>query len=337
MTYSAPVEQEATPIENLDPGPESHATEKVGSRSGIWAEAARDMNDAVAGLAEFRRPGGANGRLAHWEPSESSLRWFSSYLMMAAQTTPIDERQLFDAFQETDLGQPVSAAVKYWTEEKSPQRVNLDYLYSAEELGFLTRHWPTAQDACESIVEVGAGFGRTAHAVLCAWPSVRRYTIVDLHETLRLSSTYLSRVLPDDLFGRLHFVDAGETENVQRVLERPIDLALQVDGLQEMTGEVIDAYFNGIFAVSRWCYFSTPVGKYRPESAGLPPVDPVRLAEIMALGRCRTIIDPWNETSMVQAREDCLEQYRPRNSVVVAANPSRLRPHYLHALYESLD
>lgn len=309
--------------------------EAMGARSGIWESAATEMQGAVGGLDGFRRPGGANGRLAHWEPSESSLRWFNSYLMLAAITTPVNERQLYEGCQDTDIGDPVSVVVRDWTSLGDSKRVNLDYLYSAEELGFLNRSWPEGRSTCTTVVEVGAGFGRTAHAILKSWPAMRSYIIVDLQETLALSRAYLHRVLPAELLDKCTFVDAADARQVGQVLDGLVDLAIQVDGLQEMPAEVIDAYFDGLFLRSDRCFFSTPIGKYTPESAGLPQVDPRRLQEVMSLGRCRSVVDPWDEESLGEARDECLLNYRPAGAAVVAAEPSRLRPHYLHALYQN--
>ena len=61
------------------------------------------MVRAAEDLPEFRAPGGPNSRLAHWEPMEPTLRWFRSYLQMAAESMKSDEREILAKIGACDI------------------------------------------------------------------------------------------------------------------------------------------------------------------------------------------------------------------------------------------
>ena len=62
----------------------------------------------TADVNRFRVAGGVNSRFAHWEPSEVSLRWFKSYLLMAAMTQSKQQREILSKIQNTHVGVPVT-------------------------------------------------------------------------------------------------------------------------------------------------------------------------------------------------------------------------------------
>jgi putative sugar O-methyltransferase len=90
------------------------------------------------------------------------------------------------------------------------------------------------------VIELGAGFGRTAHVLLSAFEHIERYRIVDLPETLSLSRRYLENVLSTTQFEKLQFVDAEDVVSVLPSLHEMSHLAIQIDGLQEMKRSTID-------------------------------------------------------------------------------------------------
>lgn len=75
------------------------------------------------------------------------------------------------------------------------------------------------------ILEVGAGYGRTAFGLLSTYPGAR-YTIVDIPPALDISRWYLTSLFPDR---DLTFVDGRADEP-----EGPYDLILTISSLAEM-------------------------------------------------------------------------------------------------------
>lgn len=91
--------------------------------------------------------------------------------------------------------------------------------------------------APKDILEVGAGYGRSAYALLHAYPDAR-YTIVDIEPALSLSRWYLSELFPSD---RIRFV---RPDDVRQLSDGAFDLALSISSLQEMTNEQIVHYLT---------------------------------------------------------------------------------------------
>jgi putative sugar O-methyltransferase len=87
-----------------------------------------------------------------------------------------------------------------------------------------------------SIVEVGVGYGRTAHALLALFPEVA-YTVVDIEPALGIAEWYLTSLYP----GRsLQFLSPAQAE----ALDARFDLAISISSLQEMTLEQVRSYLE---------------------------------------------------------------------------------------------
>ena len=305
-------------------------------RSELWAGIAPSMLVAAADLADFRIPGGPNSRLAHWEPREPTLRWFRSYLQLAADSMSPDERTILAHVSNIGLGNPVTVVTATNPMEPTKTELNLDYLYAAEETAFLQRGLQSVggQPAIRYVIELGAGFGRTAHVILSAFENIQLYTIVDLPETLSLSRIYLAHVLPTTLFEKLQFVNAEDIGSLFPPDQRLADLAIQIDGLQEMDESTIDHYFERVFTKVRFVFLSNPVGKYLPQAAGIQGVPPQVIEQVLNLGRCHVVLDPWNATDLEAARPAYLSAYTPEGYEILLDEASRLRPLYQHVLFQ---
>lgn len=288
------------------------------------------MADASNQLEDFRRPGQANSRLAAWSPSEPTFRWFKSYMHLAARTTPPPELEVLDKIKNRNLGSPITVSAKSDNDGKLRQ-FDIDYLLAAEEVRFLAN--ALREPFPSSVCEIGAGFGRTAHALLSSHPEIARYVLLDLPDTLELSRAYLRQTLSNTLFEKVEFRNA---------LSRPqapenVSLWIQIDGFQEMRQNIIMNYLNLITNRATYAYFCNPVGKYRPEVAGLSIVSERELAIALSSGLSLEIIDPWNDASIKSVHAAHIARYAPDTFKCLASEESRLRPFYLHTLYEKPD
>ena len=297
----------------------------------LWKQVAPLVGAAAVDLTTFRRPGGANSRLAHWEPAEPTLRWFKSYLQLAAESAPHKHLEHLGRIGPLDIGSPVSVRVQCQTpgpgQTAEALDVNLDYLLAIEEFSFVEE--ALRVETLRTIVELGAGFGRTCHVLLELLPNLEHYYIVDLPETLSLSKAYLSAALPSALFHKIEFVRADD----QAAFPGQVDLFFQIDGLQEMPPDEIDHLYRALVCRAQDVYVCNPIGKYEPEIAGVLGVNPEGRAAAMRMGRCRSLVDPWDEVSLHSARAHFVDAYRPVGYDVVRSTRSRLRPFYQHVLY----
>ncbi len=291
--------------------------------SGLWAALSQSLFSNIDDqfIATFRAPGGANNRLAAWDPFDKTMRFFKLLLFNTALQQPDRFFAVYRALGHVDLGNPVSVSVRSCA-------VNVDYLLAVDEFLFLEK--AVDLSTLRSVVEIGAGFGRTCHTLLAMLPGLERYTIVDLGNMLNLSKRFLSVAVPEH-FHKLRFVEAGG-EPAEGI---GADLAMNIDSFQEMPPTAIDRYMAGIDAGCRYFYLKNPIAKYDPKSIGIAAQDPNKFHDVFSLGYCRDVIDIFDDAALAGARQKYLSLYRPAKSWrLLADQPLKLFPFYHHAIYE---
>ena len=121
-------------------------------------------------------------------------------------------------------------------------RVSRDLLDSINELLFLDRHTGVLRRPGLTVLDIGAGYGRLAHRMLTAAPSLKSYLCADaVPESAFLCEYYLrfrgcadrAEVLP------LDELDA-------RLAERTLDLALSIHSFSEMGTPAIESWLSRV-------------------------------------------------------------------------------------------
>jgi|SRR5579862_727676 len=297
--------------------------------SNLWkslcAEQFANTDDAF--LETFRRPGGANNRLAAWDPLDKTSRYFKFLLYAAAERQPARFFELYRALGNVALGQPVAVTLHSCA-------INIDYFLSIDEFLFLE----SAADlrSVRSVVEIGAGFGRTCHTLLalCGGGQLKQYTIVDLPQILALSRRALAKLIPQH-FNKVRFVDATKESDWKGLIA---DLAINIDSFQEMPPAAIDSYMKRVIANCRHFYVKNPIAKYEPKTIGLDTVDGEKLQDVLSLGYCRDVIDIFDDSALAKARLAYLEAYRPASGWrLIADRPAEMFPYYHHAIYSGSE
>jgi putative sugar O-methyltransferase len=109
------------------------------------------------------------------------------------------------------------------------------------------------------ILEVGAGYGRTAHALLSLHPQAT-YTIVDIEPAITISRWYLTQLFGEE---RITFVPADRIDELDG---RTFDLGLSISSLQEMTPaqvsdylDLFDRVVDGTVYLKQWEDWRNPV------------------------------------------------------------------------------
>lgn len=280
-------------------------------------------------LSTFRQPGNANNRLAAWDPYDRSMRYFKFLFFHQLQAKDPSFFERYARIGSTSLGNPVTLMAS------SGQAINLDHFFSIEEFSFLDAHLDFA--GIGHVLEIGAGFGRTAQALVKLVPDLGSYTIVDLPEVLQLSSGYLGQVLEKDEFAKLRFVDALSLAKQQ--FEFPdFDLVINIDSFQEMPRQTIEYYFRRFIDASRFFFSKNAIGKYKPESVGLHDVDEAKLLDVFSLGLSTDVIDIFDPQALSRAREKHVQQYLPNAGFkVVAQEPLGIFPYYHNVLYKRIE
>jgi len=111
----------------------------------------------------------------------------------------------------------------------------------------------------ESVLEIGAGYGRTAYVLMNALPETA-YTIVDVEPALSIARWYLTQLFPSE---RLRFLRPDEALLLP---DGSVDLAVSISSLQEMTPDQVRGYIDllnrvaagGIVYLKQWTEWQNP-------------------------------------------------------------------------------
>lgn len=272
-------------------------------------------------FADFREPHNPANRFSTWQPKEPTFRYYLTLVFNEVRKKNEDFFNNYRKLGDTLLGQPLCVSA-------NGVQVNLDYLTSIEEYDFLSKSFNL--NTIESVVEIGAGFGRTAHTLLKLCPNIKRYTIIDLAPMLKLSSKYLEKVLSDDA-KKLNFIAATEIGEWGKI---KADLAINIDSFQEMPKQTITNYIENLFTNTSAVYIKNPVCKYSPELLG---IEATRKHDVFSLGFMTQVANIFDEVELGEMRKIYSERYCPsQNHKIVNALPSDLFAYYQHILYKKL-
>ena len=266
-------------------------------QSSLWADITstqfQNIDDDF--VNSFRLPVGPNTRLAAWGPYDESMRYYKFLLFNIAKEK---NSTFFEEYKKlkVNIGQPVSVNVGGCS-------INIDHLFAVEEGLFILSQF---KSEIKSVVEIGAGFGRTCQALLCLEPEIEIYTSIDLPEVLNLSKLYLKKAIPE-LIDKVEFIDYRSGLFKERVA----DLAINIDSFQEMSPETIDEYMEDVISNCNAFYCKNPIGKYSPDTVGLKNIKQEQLTDVYALGYCREILDLFDEKALEKAAQNYLEVYCP--------------------------
>jgi hypothetical protein len=185
--------------------------------------------------------------------------------------------------------------------------VSLDYLLSTEEMIFLH----DVLNEVNTVTEIGAGFGRSAHAILANY-SISSYTIIDLPEILSLSKRYLKMVLPERLFSKVNFCTPSQLNNIGCN-----DLVLNIDSMQEMPFEVASNYLDWISTSAKYFFTKNAMGKYDPQEINLKIKNKDQMTSALKMGLIHDIYSLFDSHSIEKAREKYLSSFSPAGSELI--------------------
>ena len=293
------------------------------NRSDLWEDITTSLfsNIDQEFINTFRSPGGANSRLAAWDPLDKSMRYYKFLLFNILRNKEVSFFDNYRKLKNTEIGNPITVNV-------NNTDVDIDYLFSIEEYLFIQKNIELKK--LKKIVEIGAGFGRTCHALLTLIDSVEEYIIVDLPEVINLSSNFLKKAIPEH-FSKIRFIKNIEYLNYSY----DPDLIINIDSFQEMPSVIIDDYMLNIISHSKFFYTKNPIGKYDPANVGLFGITQNQLLDVYSLGYCNDIYDLFNESILSEARKKYVKQYMPKIGEwqVINESPVEIFPYLHNVLY----
>ncbi|MFV2109785.1 putative sugar O-methyltransferase [Micromonospora sp. LOL_015] len=295
-------------------------------RSPLWERYNNTQvtKEAVADLAGFKS-GEVNYKLALWDPRVNGVRYLKTLIFnLAAGLSPANWARL-RRIPNRHVGDPFS--ITYEGEE-----VCMDYLQAVLELEFIENRLALAG---ASILEIGAGYGRTCHALMSNC-DISAYHIVDLENSLDLARRYLGVVLMPEQLNRIHFhgVDQAEADGALRKLR--FDLAINIDSFAEMTPETVRAYLDLIATHAGHLYVNNPVGKYLDKSLDGHSQGDAVVALALRTGLLQDIVDIHDNRAVAAQAQKFIDVYSPACDWTLLAD-ARTVPwtFYWQALYRA--
>jgi hypothetical protein len=287
-----------------------------------WAKINREL---VAGysdspLESFRREG-LSMRYSGWPVWANAVRFFKTMLYNEMLRLDDSGISLLAAIPNRHFGNPITVRVR-------GVEGCIDYLLAVKKILFLDGNW----DGFHTVMEIGAGYGRTCHAILATQPAVERYIIVDLAPSLEISRRYLAQVLPPAQFAKIRFMD---TDGFETAPPAAADLVININSMAEMDVHVVDAYLDYINGHAGWFYVNNPVAKYTMASLESQEADPEAVQKALAAGKLKTIIDIFDAADIEANVQPFLEAYQPGPDWAVKRHaPAWPWSYYHQALYQ---
>ncbi|AAZ58728.1 hypothetical protein PMN2A_1238 [Prochlorococcus marinus str. NATL2A] len=280
------------------------------------------LNDS--NISSFRDIGNINNRICSWDPTESSTRYFKTLLMrfiwdleQKSIDQNLDMKQFIANIKNQQLGSPIY--INYFD-----FKISLDYALCLEEILFLNK----SMTGVSKILEIGAGFGRTCHALLSNFDEINQYIICDLPPIINLAKNYLYKVLNEHQFKKIIFISNEMLESAD-----PVDLTININSFQEMESDVINNYIKFIAKKSRAFFCKNPICKYDPNSINLKIKDKNEFEYAMKLGLCKDIVDIFDPNQLQIAAAKYVALYRPKNFKIERNERSKLWPQHHSVLY----
>ncbi|WP_131742873.1 putative sugar O-methyltransferase [Actinomadura roseirufa] len=253
--------------------------------------------EAAVDLANFKSDH-RNYNLALWSPEANGIRYLKTLVHNLAEGLGDDDRARLGRIRNRDLGDPLTVRV-------GGQSVCLDYLQAVLELGFIERRLDL--DGAR-VLEIGAGYGRTCHAVLSNY-DVAEYWIVDLTNTLRLSGKYLGEVLDAEQFAKIRFVDVEDVDEVVR--SAGFDLCVNIHSFTEMLPDTVREYLDLIDQTCTGFYVKNPVGKFLDKKLDGHHKGEEAVQLALRTGPLRKVLDVFDAEAVAAAVPDYIAAYLP--------------------------
>jgi putative sugar O-methyltransferase len=256
------------------------------------------VTEDVAGELSHFKSGRVNHKLAIFNPDVNGVRYLKTLVHNLAAGLGAEDWARLRRIRNREVGDPFTVRI-------DGEDICLDYLQAVLELGFIERRLDLTE---ARVVEIGAGYGRTCHALLSNHDLVS-YHIIDLPNTLRLSRGYLHATLDAERFDKITFVPVDEVEQVLGSCR--FELAININSFTEMPPDTVRAY---LALIDRRCtafYVKNPVGKYMDKTLDghTQGREVVRMA--LETGLLRQIVDIDDSRAVRAAVPAFIAAYQP--------------------------
>jgi putative sugar O-methyltransferase len=287
-----------------------------------WEQIQRQWITEAAGvdLVDFKSDQ-RNFKIALWDPATNGVRYLKALIYHLGMELSPQEWARIKRTANREIGNPIMV----WCEGEP---LCMDYLQASLELGFIEREIDLSG---ASILEIGAGYGRTCHMIMSNH-DVSRYCIVDLKNTLQLSRAYLRQVLDATRFEMIDFIEVDELDALKS--ER-FDLCINIHSMTEMRPETVRAYLHLIDETCSAFYVKNPVGKYIDKTMDGYRAGGEAVQMALENGPLRQLVDIHDSQAVRAAVPGFIDGYRPGDHWSCASDGRALPWSYLwQAIYK---
>lgn len=258
---------------------------------------------------------GANSRITQYNHKTHGLLFLKNILFQMASTFDQKSINLLDKIPNRHIGGGLSI-------DFNGSILDLDYLLALEEILFLQ----SRLGKIGSILEIGAGYGRTCHSILSLFPNISEYHILDFPSMLKLSKSYLKTVGKPENFQKIEFTP------IENINKRQYDLIINIDSMQEMDQSAAESYLAYIDQFGSAFYSKNTVGKFNSELCGWQKSEGSELA--MASGLLTQSINIFCPKDLQEAQSQFLTRFLPGHQWVVEKHSKSLPwSHYYQGLF----
>jgi putative sugar O-methyltransferase len=288
-----------------------------------WRNIVKRLSASTVDFANFKRTPEFM-MFATLDPRKFGLSYLRTLTYQLYKNLSSDEKEILRNTSNRQTGNPHSIKV-------GGQQVDLEYIHSATEAAFIK----PIVERVSTIVEIGAGYGRTCHTILDNFVDIEHYLIVDLPYTLELSSTYLSKVLAVENFNKVQFISTEEVGFFFSSFTEKNVLFINIDSMGEMSLDVVRNYLSLIDAHGEFFFTKNTVGKYSPKDVGETMVRQSDYVDAISSGLMPSVIDVFDLDEISERTATYNKVYTPSENWRRAQDSDcDCYPHYHLTLFE---
>ena len=199
----------------------------------FWTDDFRRPTDRPDDIRYFRGEHTFRKEHGYLEQRTGGNMSIMGYALASFYVKSIDKLQLLELLEEDDFFGVVTLRI-------DNRLVSRDLLDSIMEIYFLEKYLSLSLSKDMTILDIGAGYGRLAHRMVCALPNIQDYLCTDAVAISSFISEYYLRFR--GIEGRAKVVPLDEIENMLR--NRTVDIAVNIHSFPECRVSAIDWWLS---------------------------------------------------------------------------------------------
>jgi putative sugar O-methyltransferase len=246
-------------------------------------------------------------KIGTWDPNQNGVRYLKMLLFNLASTYSKDDFDILKNITNKNLINP-------YTIKMNDVEVDFDYIQTIDEINCMSVY----KNEYKKVLEIGAGYGRTCHALICNFPNIKEYIIFDLEKMLQISKKYLKEVLSNENFKKIKFIKVEK--GLEQIDNLNFDLSIQIDAFNEMEGEDVKTYLEFVNKKCKYFYTKNPLGKYHDKSLDNHILGKNFINNALESGIVKSKIDIHDNLNMGEVVNIFLETYQPSTQWGLVSN-----------------